>query len=269
MTYLEGIYSHSEIAGGTGWAAVDYNSPEFDTPVAVTAHHCVDDLFRLPKGFDVSALASQADPAIYGPMVKIMSTWRNNPRGRIYVASNAPEVELLVNGKSLGRAKPTEFSHIPHPLFLFKVDSYEPGELAARAWMDGNVAASDTVRTPGRAHRLIPHGDDSELIADGADMTRVVVEAVDEHGTRVPTEDRRIFIEVKNGRFIGENPIHLEGGRIAFYVQTREGSTLPITVSVSADGLEAASPLRIGVALPKGPLVPLSDFDASGLAMPR
>jgi len=269
MTYLEAIYNHSEIAGGTGWAALDYNSPEFNTPVAVTAHHCVDDIFRLPKGFDASALASQVDPAIYGPMVKIMSTWRNNPRGRIYVASNAPEVELLVNGKSLGRAKPTEFPHIPHPLFLFKVDSYEPGELEARAWVDGKVAATDTVRTPGRAHRLVLHGDDSGLIADGADMTRVVVEAVDERGTRVPTEDRRIFIEVKNGRFIGENPIHLEGGRIAFYVQTREGSTLPIAVSVTADGLEAASPLRISVALPKSPLVPLSDFDADGLAMPR
>jgi hypothetical protein len=61
-------------------------------------------------------------------------------------------------------------------------------------------------------------------------MTRVIAEAVDETGTRVPAEDRRILVEVKNGRFIGENPIHLEGGRIAFYIQTHEGSTLPIAV---------------------------------------
>ena len=41
-----------------------------------------------------------------------------------------------MNGKSLGRGKPTEFPHAPHPLFLFNVGPYEPGELTARAWMD-------------------------------------------------------------------------------------------------------------------------------------
>jgi beta-galactosidase len=266
MNYLDRIYSHPEIAGGVGWAAVDYNSPEFETPAAITAHHCVNDLFRLPKGFESYALASQADPSIYGPMVKILSTWRHNRAGKIYVASNAPEVELLVNGKSLGHAKPTEFPHAPHPLFLFKVGAYEPGELEARAWMEGKAIATDTVRTPGRARRLELRADDPELISDGADMTRVVATAVDEHGTPVPTEDRRIFIEVNDGRFIGENPIHLEGGRIAFYVQTRDGWTLPIAIHVTAEGLESSQTLEVKVQPRKNLLVPLSDFDADGLA---
>ena len=266
MSYLDRLYSNPQIAGGIGWAAVDYNSPEFGTPVAVTAHHCVDDIFRLPKWFDSYALASQADPAIYGPMVKILSTWRHNGGGKIYVASNAPEVELSVNGKSLGRAKPTEFPHAPHPLFLFQVGTYEPGELTAHAWTDGKVVATDTVRTPGRACRLVLRADDTELISDGADMTRVVATAVDERDTPVPTEDRRIFIEVNDGRFIGENPIHLEGGRIAFYVQTREGWTLPITIHVTADGLKPSPTLEVKVQPRKNSLVPLSDFDADGLA---
>jgi beta-galactosidase len=266
MNYLDRLYSHPEIAGGVGWAAVDYNSPEFGTPVAATAHHCVDDIFRLPKWFASYALASQADPSIYGPMVKILSSWRNNGGGKIYVASNASEVELLVNGKSLGHVKPTEFPHAPHPLFLFEVGAYSPGELAARAWMDGKVVATDTVRTSGRARRLELRSDDAELISDGADMTRVVATAVDERGTPAPGEDRRIFIEVNNGRFIGENPIHLEGGRIAFYVQTREGWTLPITVRVTADGLEPSPMLEVKVQPRKNSLVPLSDFDAEGLA---
>jgi len=269
MTYLEGIYSHPEIAGGVGWAAFDYNSPEFNTPVAVTAHHCVNDIFRLPKGFGAYALASQADATTYGPMVKIMSHWRNIGQGRIYVASNATEVELLINGKSRGRAKPPEFPHVPHPLFVFQVAAFDPGEVEARAWMDGNVVATDKVRTPGRARRLLLHSDDSLLFSDGADMTRVIVEAVDEAGTRVPNEDRRIFVEVKNGRFIGENPVHLEGGRIAFYVQTREGSTLPIAVNAAAEGLEGAPPLRINTEMPTGSLVPLSDFDTDNLATKR
>jgi len=269
MNYLDRLYSHPEIAGGVGWAAVDYNSPEFNTPVAVTAHHCVDDIFRLPKGFSSYALASQADPSIYGPMVKIMSTWQDNSGGKIYVASNAPEVELFVNGRSLGRAKPTEFPHAPRPLFLFKVDSYEPGELEARAWMGGKVVATDVVRTPGRSQRLMLRVQDEELIGDGADMTRVVATAVDEHGTPVPVDDRRVFIEVRNGNFIGESPIHLEGGRIAFYVQTRAGHTLPIDVRATADGLEPSETLQINVLPAKNSLVPLSSFDAEGLATLR
>jgi beta-galactosidase len=266
MKYLDRFYAHPEIAGGIGWAAFDYNSPEFNTPIAVTAHHCVDDIFRLPKGFSSYALASQADPSIYGPMVKILSTWQDNHQRKIFVASNSPEVELLLNGKSLGRAKPTEFPHVPHPLFLFKEDAYVPGELEARAWMEGIVVATDVVRTPGGARRCVLRAEDTELFGDGADITRVVATAVDGQGTPVPSEDRRISIEVGNGNFIGENPVHLEGGRIAFYVQSRAGHTLPITARATAEGLDPSETLQINVRAVKNSLVPLSDFDLEGLA---
>ena len=265
MKFLDRIYAHPEITGGIGWAAFDYNSPEFDTPVAVTAHHCVDDIFRLPKGFSAYALASQADPSLNGVMVKVMSTWRSNT-GQIYVASNVAEVELLVNGRSLGRRKPTEFPHVPHPLFVFKVATFEPGELTARAWMGSTVTGTDLVRTPGHAAKLTLRADDTLLVADGADMTRVVVTAVDDRGTPVPSEDRRISIDVDNGDFIGENPIHLEAGRVAFYVRSRQDHTLPILIRASAAGLEPSDTLEVGVQLPANDLVQLSDFDAEGLA---
>jgi beta-galactosidase len=265
MNYLNRINQHPEIAGGVGWAAFDYNSPEFNTPVAVTAHHCVNDLFRLPKGFSAAALASQVDPAVYGPMVKILSTWRRS-YGKVYVAGNVTEVELILNGKPLGRVKPTEFPFLLHPLFVFAVPGFEPGELVARGWMAGKVVATDTVTTPGRARRLVLKADDAELVADGADMTRLVVTAVDEQGTPVPNEDRPVSIEVKNGRFIGENPIHLEAGRIAFYIQSREDRTIPIGVRVAAGGLESSEWLTIRVEPPAGPALPLSPFDLNGVA---
>jgi beta-galactosidase len=267
LTYLDGIYKAPNVAGGTGWAAFDYNSPEFNAPHAVTAHHCVNDLLRLPKGFSAYALASQADPDRYGAMVKILTYWRRRIP-EILVASNAQEVDLLVDGKTAGRTKPTLYPNVPHPLFRFSGIAFSPGELVARAYRGGAVVATDVARTPGAAVRLAVEADAPLLVADGADMSRIVVYALDDKGTVCPYEDRGIQIEVANGRFIGENPIHLEGGRIAFYVQSRYGRTQPISVRVAADGLEKGETL-VNVKLPSGDQVPLSDFDLEEITRPE
>jgi hypothetical protein len=149
------------------------------------------------------------------------------------------------------------------------VAAYEPGALEARAYSGGKVVATEVVRTPGSPRRLVLHADDTDLIGDGADMTRVVAVAVDEQGTPVPNEDRRICVEVSHGKFLGENPIHLEDGRIAFYVQSREGHTMPITVRATAEGLDPSEPLLINVRSAGNSLLPFSDFDEDGLACLR
>ena len=95
-------------------------------------------------------------------------------------------------------------------------------------------------------------------------MTRVVIAAVDDRGTLARKDDRRVFIEVRNGTLIGENPIHLEGGRVAVYVQSRDSHVLPIQVRVTAAGL-ATDTLQIGVHLPLHEQVSFSDFDLEEL----
>lgn len=263
MKYLDGIYRSVDIAGGTGWAAFDYNSPEFNTPVAVTAHHCANDIFRLRKGFSSYALASQAEPETVGYVVKPLSYWRRQAP-ELLVASNASEVEVLVNGRSLGRRKPSVYPSLPHPLFEFKLDGFEPGELTGKAYRGADLVATDVVRTPGKPARLEVEVDAPELVADGADMARVVVSAVDGRGTVCPSEDRRVSIEVRDGRFLGENPIHLEGGRIAVLVQTRFGRLQPILIRAMAEGLESGSrEIRVRPAV--GEEVPLGDFDLEAI----
>ncbi len=259
LRYLEGIYKDPTIAGGTGWAAFDYNSPEFNTPAAVTAHHCANDIFRLRKGFSAWALGSQADAARAGYMVRILSYWRR-PAEELLVASNADDVEVLVNGKPLGHAKPSEFPHVPHPLFRFALESFAEGEVVARAFSHGELVATHSVRTPGKPVRLEMEPDSEEVVADGADLTRVVVYATDENGTICPYEDRRISIQVQNGRFLGENPVHLEGGRMAFYAGALFGSDHPVVIRATAEGLQPAQ-TQIAAAPLAGATVPLSDFD--------
>jgi beta-galactosidase len=263
MRYLDGIYAHADISGGTGWAAFDYNSPEFNTPTAVTAHHCANDIFRLRKGFSAWVLGSQAEASGVGYMVRILSYWRRSAQ-ELLVASNADEVEVLVNGHSVGHAKPSEFPHVPHPLFRFALDSFAAGEIEARAFSRGELVATHKVRTPGKPVRLEMEADSPEVVADGADLTRVVVYAVDENGTLCPYEDRRILIQVRNGRFLGENPVHLEGGRIAFYAGARLRADGPVVLRATAEGLQPAE-TQIAAKPMADSTIPLADFDTESI----
>ena len=259
MRQFDALYAHPEFAGVIGWAAFDYNSPEFNTPVAVTATHCVDDIYRLPKGFAAYAMASQVDPDLYGPMVHILSYWQQSFPD-LWVASNAEEVEVRVNGKSIGRQRATEFPHLPHPIFRFNLsDAYQPGTAEALAFRHGEIVAREELRSPQEAEKLQIVTDDPSIVADGADATRVVVYAVDRNGTVNPYDDRRINIQVQNGKLLGMPTAHLEGGRIAFYAQARQHQRDPITVQVSAEGLAAAE-ARIAVE-PETALIPFSPFD--------
>lgn len=259
MRHYDQLYQHPEISGAIGWAAFDYSSPEFNTPEAVTASHCIDDIYRLPKGFAAYAMASQMDPDLYGPMVHILNYWEQQTP-ELWVASNAEEVEIKINGKSIGRQRGTEFPHLPHPLFKFKLgEAYQPGSVEALAFRHGEVVAREELHSPQEAQKLQIVPDDPSIVADGQDATRIVVYALDKNGSVVPYEDRRINIRIENGKLLGMPTAHLEGGRIAFYVQAQEGQRQPIAIHVSAEGLERGE-TTVAVEAESG-VLPFSPFD--------
>jgi beta-galactosidase len=259
MRHYDQLYAHPEISGAIGWAAFDYSSPEFNTPEAVTAYHCIDDIYRLPKGFAAYAMASQLDPDLYGTMVHILNYWQQQTP-ELWVASNAEEVEIKINGKSIGRQRGTDFTHLPHPLFKFKLgDAYQPGAVEALAFRHGQVVAREQLHSPQEAQKLQIVTDDSSVVADGEDATRVVVYAVDRNGTVAPYEDRRINIRVENGKLLGMTTAHLEGGRIAFYIQAQEGQSLPIAIHVSAEGLQSGE-ATVALEAENG-AIPFTPFD--------
>lgn len=102
----------------------------------------------------------------------------------IYVVSTADEVELTLNGESLGKCNR---SH----QYLFTLDNvtWKPGSLIAIGRRDGKVVTSDTLTTSGPAHsiRLRPIVNPLGFTADGADIAIVEVEVVDAEGRRCPT----------------------------------------------------------------------------------
>lgn len=121
------------------------------------------------------------------PVVKIVQDWRGDPTAPDYVAvySNAPRVELLQNGKSLGICSMRFADYC-----RWKV-SFMPGNVTALALDEGgHVLSSDVSVTPGPAVRIqlsldMPHmltGTGSSLVADGQDVALVRASLVDAGG---------------------------------------------------------------------------------------
>lgn len=166
----------------------------------------VTDAMRLPKD---SYYAHQVmwngwvDPEI--EQTYIMGHW-NYDSGTVkpvYVVSAAPKVELLLNGKPVGKER-VEYN------FLHTFDSvaYEPGTLHAISYDEkGNKLSDYILSTAGEAAslRLTVMNSPEGMCADGADMSLVEFEVVDKEGHRCPLDHRTV-------RFSLEGPAEWRGG---------------------------------------------------------
>ncbi|MBQ8115507.1 MAG: DUF4982 domain-containing protein [Prevotella sp.] len=118
-----------------------------------------------------------------------------------YVVSTADEVELFLNGRSLGKGQRSY-----HYLHTFEGIPYEPGTLTAVGYTNGVKTSEYTLETAGKPNHLKltaienPEG----MKADGADMALLQVEVVDEKGRRCPLDDRMIQFSLSGeGQWIG------------------------------------------------------------------
>jgi beta-galactosidase len=188
-------------------------------------------------------------------MVYIAHSWKQPliPND-VWVASNCGQVELFVNGTSLGRKIPDQYPFLPHPLVVWKNVAFKPGEIKAVGYRGDTIVATCVRKTPGPpvALRIIP--DDSALI-DGGDMTRVVVEAVDRYGQAASAANDTVGLSVSGAAdFLGETPIALDGGRTAFFVKTRSDETGAVVCRAACRGFAAAS---VYLTVSTDPQVPL------------
>ena len=108
----------------------------------------------------------------------------------VYVVSNAEQVELLLNGRSLGKGR-----RDCHFLFIFDEVVYQPGKLEAVSYdAQGKEVSRYAVETAGEPARLVltamqnPEG----FHADGADMALLQFEVVDNAGRRCPLDNRMV-----------------------------------------------------------------------------
>ncbi len=139
------------------------------------------------------------------PMVHLFPYWDFNDGQKIDVraCTNAPEVELFVNGVSQGRRQ-IDHAHGKKLVADWQLE-YAKGTITAVAYdKDGNEAARDSRTSFGDSSRIIAHADKSELIADGNDICFVTIEMLDKDGNKV--ENASDYVEVRLegcGRILG------------------------------------------------------------------
>lgn len=110
----------------------------------------------------------------------------------VEIYSNCEEVELFLNGKSLGKkSKPADDS--PRN---WKVN-FETGTIKAIGFNGGKIVANYELRTAGKSARILLSVDKSAIANNWDDVAFVTVTVVDENGTIVPNADNLITFKTE------------------------------------------------------------------------
>ncbi|WP_431041539.1 glycoside hydrolase family 2 TIM barrel-domain containing protein [Streptomyces sp. P1-3] len=294
-------------AGQFLWSGIDYigePTPYEVFPVKASFFGAVDtagfpkDMYHLFR----SQWTSQ-------PMVHLLPMdWTDHEEGadvEVWAYANVETVELFLNGRSLGvrsfdvkkttdgrryleTTEPTgddkTVASGPYPgsytspngsagkLHLTWTVPYQPGELKAVARRDGQVVATDVLRTAGTPHAVRLTPDREAVEADGRSLCFVTAEVVDSRGTVVPGADHLIAFEVKGGRLAGVDNGRQESAE-RYQASTRtayHGKALAIvrsdtapgslTVTARAKGLRTGSAAIRATGRGSGPVTPVTPF---------
>jgi len=187
------------MAGGFAWTGFDYRGEP--TPYgwpSINSQFGIVDMCGFPKDTFYYYKAWWGKE----PSLHVFPHW--NFEGRegdeipVWVYTNLDEVELFVNGKSVGSQKVPHLGHVE-----WKV-KYEPGTIEARASKDGKVVLTEKRETTGPAATIKLTADRTTINADGEDVAVLKVEALDKEGRAVPTANNLLAFKVSGaGALIG------------------------------------------------------------------
>jgi len=186
-------------AGGFAWTGFDYRGEP--TPYgwpSINSQFGIVDICGFPKDnffYYKSWWGTE-------PVLHLFPHWnfagKEGEEIPVWVHSNLDEVELFLNGKSLGSQQVPRLGHVE-----WKV-KYEPGVIEARGTKGGKIVLAEKRETTGPTVAIRLTADRTEIDADGQDIAILKVEALDKEGRPVPTADNHIGFTVSGaGALIG------------------------------------------------------------------
>jgi beta-galactosidase len=187
--------------GGFIWTGFDYRGEP--TPYKwpnINSHFGVMDVCGFPKNiyYYYQSWWTDKDVLHISPHWNHRNEW-GQPKKQIdvWVNSNAANVELFLNGKSLGKKDMPRNGHLQ-----WKVE-FEPGKLEAIAYKNGRKLTSK-VETTGVPVEVVLTPYKTTMLADGKDATVMNVSVVDREGREVPDANNMIYFKVEgDAKIIG------------------------------------------------------------------
>ncbi|HJP78449.1 MAG TPA: glycoside hydrolase family 2 TIM barrel-domain containing protein [Pseudonocardiaceae bacterium] len=238
--------------GLLAWAGFDYPSGSWHSVKGVKYPGVVD-FFRIPK-LGAAFYQSQVDPNVR-TVIQPAFYWdigtgpsAAGPGKDAVIWSNCEKVVCYLDGKKVATATPRRdlFPHLAYPPFL--VDLTPPNgqrpDLRIDGYLGTNVVTSRQFSADPAFDSLYFQADDSEIVADGQDMTRVVVIAQDRYGSHRPgVTDPVTFAVDGPGELVGDNPLDFQaaGGAAAVWVRSVKDQPGTIGVSVAHPQLGQAT----------------------------
>ena len=187
-----------------GWPAKGWVQGVFDISLEPKPKAYLMKSFFKPEEPEVHIAVASAQKDVMWNGVQIGNAgmndhWNYKPGAdlTLYTFTNADEVELLLNGKSIGKKKNPKDDPKQRNQIKWEHVKYAEGTLQAIAYNNGKVVARHKIETTGKAVRLIVTPDNSHWQADGMDLQHVRIEAVDKKGRRVPMAQDELTFSVE------------------------------------------------------------------------
>ncbi|MBV9092968.1 MAG: beta-galactosidase [Streptosporangiaceae bacterium] len=244
-------------SGMLAWAGFDYASLQGLPPDNIKWAG-VADSFRVPKP-GAAIYQSQADPAVR-PVIVPVFFWE--PGGAFpspsMIASNCDRLDLFIGGTQVATTLPARWSplyrNLPYPPFFVDLPAHPRGatpDLLIRGYLANRQVAQLRMSAGPGGDFLGIAADDTAIVADGSDMTRVVFRALDAFGNQRRHASGEVVLALAGpAALVGDNPFAFGqyGGLGAVWVRSLAGQPGTIT-------LTAAHPLlgRATVRLRSGP----------------
>lgn len=182
------------IAGTFVWTGFDYlGEPDPYPYPARSSYFGIVDLAGFPKDVYYMYQSEWSEKDV----LHLLPHW-NWKQGKLIDVwayyNNADEVELFLNGKSLGsKAKQGDELHI-----AWKVP-FETGTLKAISRKAGKIVKETEIHTAGEATKIDLKSDKMSIKNDGYDLVYVTVSLQDKDGNPLPTADNLINFKVSGG----------------------------------------------------------------------
>ncbi len=239
---------HEHIFGEFVWSGFDYlgePTPYRNNWPARSSYFGIYDLAGMKKSRCYSYISRWTDNDI----IHIMPhwNWQDGELIDVHAYSNYDELELFLNGKSLGKAKKDPSDEINSHRLIFGKVPFEKGELMAVAVENPSVTA--VVKTAETPCKVILEPEKTEIRADGDEVVYICCTVIDEHGTVCPLGKTRLnfavsgageYLASDNGnpaedRTFSESYCDTYSGKAMAIIRSIEGKTGDVTLTVTSE----------------------------------